>query len=89
MARLQSEGALTTTIDANGVTLEAGRRAIRVNFTDCEAENAGGLIYLWPGDGEPIVLPIRALPEGEAERLVARIKARIALARTSARPVLS
>jgi hypothetical protein len=56
---------------------------MRVNFTDCEeAEDAGGLIYLWPRDGAPIVLPIRALPEGDGERLVARIKARIALTRT-------
>ena len=83
MARMQNEGALTATVDANGVTLKGTGHALRVDFGDCEdAEDAGGLIYLWPRDGTPVVLPIRALPEGDAERLVAQIKARMALTRS-------
>ncbi len=55
----------------------AGRRR-RLYYAECEeAEDAGGLIYLWPRQGAPIVLPTRALAEGEAARLVARIKAQI------------
>ena len=82
MAQLRKEGALMATIDANGVTLKGIGHALRVEFADCEdTEDVGGLVYLWPRDGTPIVLPIRALPEGDAERLLARIKARVALTR--------
>ncbi len=83
MAQLQSKGALTATVDANGVTLKGTGHGLRVDFADCDdAEDVGGLVYLWPRDGTPIVLPIRALPDGDAEPLVARIKARVALTRT-------
>lgn len=78
IARLQSDGALTTTVDDNGVTLMGAARRRRLDYADCEeAEDAGGLIYLWPREGAPIVLPTRALAEGEAARLIARIKAQI------------
>jgi hypothetical protein len=79
IALLHAGGALTTTIDDDGVTLVGGGRKRRIEYADCEdAEDAGGLIYLWPREGPPIVLPTRALAEGEAVRLLARIKGRIA-----------
>ncbi len=83
IASLEAEGALTATIDDDGVTLAGGGRPRRLDYADCEeAEDAGGLIYLWPRDGAPIVLPARALADGEAAGLLARIKGRIS-ARTS------
>jgi hypothetical protein len=78
IGRLQSDGALTTTIDDDGVTQGGARGQVRLDYVDCEdAEDAGGLIYLWPREGSPIVLPTRALGPGEAARLLARIKGRI------------
>ena len=75
---LQGDGALTTTIDDDGVTQAGAGRNVRLDYADCEdAEDAGGLIYLWPREGSPIVLPTRALRPGEAARLLARIKGRI------------
>jgi hypothetical protein len=82
IARLLAEGASTTTIDANGVTVKGEERALRLDFADCdEVEDAGGLIYLWPRQGAPVVLPTRALAADEPARLVARLKARIESAR--------
>ena len=78
IGRLQGDGALTTTIDDDGVTQAGAGRNVRLDYADCEdAEDAGGLIYLWPRQGSPIVLPTRALRPGEAARLLARIKGRI------------
>jgi hypothetical protein len=78
IGRLQGNGALTTTIDDEGVTQVGAARHVRLDYDDCEeAEDAGGLIYLWPREGSPIVLPTRALGPGEPARLLARIKGRI------------
>ena len=78
MAKLGAEGALTATLDHYGVTLAGGGGVRRLEYTDCdEAEDAGGFLYLWPRDGAPVVLPTRALADGEAPRLLARIKGRI------------
>lgn len=76
VARLEAEQAMTAIIDERGVTLEGGGRSRRLDYVDCEeAEDAGGLIYLWPRYGAPIVLPTRALGDGEGARLlVAQIK---------------
>jgi hypothetical protein len=79
IARLQGDGDMTTTIDDNGVTLTARKRTLRLAYADCEeAEDAGGLIYLWPRQGAPIILPTRALAEGEPARLLQRIRERLA-----------
>jgi hypothetical protein len=78
IAGLQSDEALTTTLDEIGVTQAGPGRRRRLDYSDCDdAEDAGGLIYLWPREGPPIVLPTRALAEGEAARLVAEIRAQI------------
>ncbi len=69
---------LTTTIDAEAVMQTSATGARRLAFVDCqEAEEAGGLVYMWGRDGAPIVLPSRIIPEGEAVRLVARVRSRI------------
>jgi hypothetical protein len=82
IAGLQSDEALTTTLDEGGVTQTGARRRRRLDYADCEdAEDAGGLIYLWPREGAPIVLPTRALAEGEAARLIGEIRAQIRRAR--------
>jgi hypothetical protein len=78
IALFQAGGALTTTIDDDGVTVAGDGRRRRIDYADCEdAEDAGGLIYLWPREGAPIVLPTRALADGEAARFLARIKGRL------------
>ena len=78
IGRLEGEEALTTTVDDEGVTQAGAGRHIRLDYVDCEdAEDAGGLIYLWPREGSPIVVPTRALGPEEAARLLTRIKARI------------
>ncbi len=78
IGRLEGDGALTTTIDDDGVTQAGAGRHVRLDYVDCEdAEDAGGLIYLWPREGSPIVLPTRALRPGEAARLLARIRGRM------------
>lgn len=78
MESLAAGGALTARVDEAGVTLEGGGRARRLQYVNCEeAEDAGGLIYLWPRDAPPIVLPARVFNEGETGRFVALIKERI------------
>ncbi|MGH6797470.1 MAG: hypothetical protein ACREDI_03705, partial [Roseiarcus sp.] len=77
--RLQSAGALTATFDNETLSLDVDGRTRRLRYADCEAaEDAGGLIYVWPRDGAPIVLPTRALADAEeAARLLARLSGRI------------
>jgi len=79
VARLQSAGAVTATFDNDVLSLNVDGRMQRLCYADCEeAEDAGGLIYVWPREGAPIVVPTRALAEGEeAARLVSRLSSRI------------
>ena len=66
--------------DKCGVRVQGGA-ASRLAYTDLEeAEDAGGLVYLWPRTGAPIVLPARAMPEDEAVRLVVETRRRILVA---------
>ncbi len=74
--------AVTTRIGPDGVT-QSGAGAERcLAFADCEeAEEAGGLVYIWPRAGAPVVLPSRALAEGQATGLAKWIRERIRRAR--------
>jgi hypothetical protein len=87
---LAAGGALAARIDESGVALEGGGRSLRFDYADCEdAEDAGGLVYVWRREGAPLVLPARALGEGETGRLVAHVRSgiigrRIAQGRTTA-----
>jgi len=83
IARLQSAGALTATFDDDALSLEVDGRTTRLRYDECEAaEDAGGLIYVWPRHGAPIVVPTRALADAdEKARLVSRLSSRIGDAR--------
>ncbi len=75
--RLMS-GPVTTTIEADGVTQANACEVWRLLFLDCvEAEESGGLIYLWRRDAAPVVLPSRLLPEGQAARLLTWFRGRV------------
>jgi hypothetical protein len=79
IARLQSAGAVTAVFENDALSLNVDGRIERLFYAECEeAEDAGGLIYLWPSAGPPVVIPIRTLPgAGEAGRLVAKVRARM------------
>ena len=78
VAALAADGAVSARIGEAGVTLEGGGRSRRLDYADCEdVEDAGGLIYFWPRDGAPIVLPARIFGDDEAGRLVAQARGRI------------
>jgi hypothetical protein len=71
-------GRVTTTIEADGVTQTNAREVWRLLFLDCiEAEESGGLIYLWGRNAAPVVLPSRLLADGQAARLLNWFKGRI------------
>ncbi len=90
IASLEADKAMTAKIDDMGVTLETGERSRRLDYIDCEeAEDAGGLVYLWPRDGVPVVLPAHVLGEGEARRLVALIRQRISGGSVIAHPCVN
>ena len=76
--RLIAGGAVTTTIESDGVTQTGAGATRRLAFVDCEeAEESSGLVYLWGRDGAPIVLPSRVLAEGEGARLAEWVRRRI------------
>jgi hypothetical protein len=83
IARLRSAGALTATFDKESLLLDVDGRTERLCYADCEeAEDAGGLIYVWLRDGVPIVVPTRALADGdELARLMSRLSGRISTIR--------
>ncbi len=79
IARLRSAGALTATFGNDELSLDVDGRVEQLRYADCEeAEDAGGLIYVWRPDGAPIVVPTRALADGEeAARVMSRLSDRI------------
>jgi hypothetical protein len=83
IARLQSAGAVMATFGDQSLSFEVDGRAMRLRYADCEqAEDAGGLIYVWPREGDPIVVPTRALADAnEATRLISRLSDQIKMSR--------
>jgi hypothetical protein len=79
IARLQSARALTAKFENETLSLDVDGRTTRLRYADCEeAEDAGGLIYIWPRHGVPVVVPTRAVTNaGEAAALVSRLSGRI------------
>ena len=79
ITRLGSACALTASFEGDSMSLDVDGRKLHLRYADCEeAEDAGGLIYVWPRDGAPIVVPTRALADAEeAARLVSRLSVRI------------
>ena len=76
---LRSAGALKVTFGDEALSFEMDGRTLNLSYADCEqAEDAGGLIYIWPRNGVPIVVPTRAMADAEeAARLLSRLSARI------------
>ena len=79
IAALRAAGPLTVRADAGRLEFEAAIPPRRWDFARCvEAEDAGGMIYLWPREGVPACIPTRILAGDEARRLLAFLRARIA-----------
>jgi hypothetical protein len=83
---LRSAGALKATFGDEAVSFDMDGRTLNLRYADCEqAEDAGGLIYVWPWNGAPIVVPTRALADAEeAARLLSRLSTRIGNERLAA-----
>lgn len=84
---LRSAGALKATFGDEALSFDMDGRTLNLRYADCEqAEDAGGLIYIWPRNGAPIVVPTRAMADAEeAARLLSRLSARIGNGRQTAR----
>ena len=84
----RAAGPLTLTVESDGLRLDGGPETTRWRFADClEAEDAGGLVYLWPSRGAPAIAPTRVFcDQTEAARfahfLQSRLPRRIAGAST-------
>jgi hypothetical protein len=79
---LRAAGPVVLAVDEEGLTLSGATTSARWKFSDgLEAEDAGGLVYLWPRAGAPAVLPSRAFPSPQAaSEFVALAKACISRA---------
>jgi hypothetical protein len=79
IGRLRSASAITAAFGDEALSFDIDGRKLNLRYADCEqAEDAGGLIYVWPRNGPPVVVPTRALTdEEEAARLLSRLSARI------------
>src|SRR5580704_16662636 len=76
---LISRRAGKATFGDEALSFEMDGRTLNLTYADCEqAEDAGGLIYIWPRNGVPIVMPTRAIADAdEAARLLSRLSTRI------------
>ena len=79
IGRLQSAAVLKATFGDEALSFDMDGRILNLPYADCEqAEDAGGLIYVWPRNGAPIVAPTRALADAEeTARLLSHLSARI------------
>jgi hypothetical protein len=79
IGRLQSASAVTATFGDETLSFDVDGRILNLRYADCEqAEDAVGLIYIWPRNGVPIVVPTRAVADPEeAALLLSRLSARI------------
>ena len=61
---------LKATFGDEALSFDMDGRTLNLPYADCEqAEDAGGLIYIWPRKGVPIVVPTRALADAEERRV--------------------
>jgi hypothetical protein len=86
IGRLRSAAALKATFGDEALSFDMDGRTTNLLYADCEqAEDAGGLIYVWPQSGAPIVAPTRVLADAEeAARLLSHLSARIGKERRAA-----
>ena len=77
---------LVLSVGETGLRLEGAVAPMIFEFADClEAEDAGGLVYLWPRQGAPAIAPTRVFRDAEeAAQIVRYLNAR--LSRGLARP---
>lgn len=67
MTALQQAGAIEVRLESTGLHIETAAGARRLPFSDCvEAEDAGGIFYLWPRAGAPAFVPARAFADEQA-----------------------
>jgi hypothetical protein len=86
IGRLQSAATLKATFGDEALSFVMDGHTLNLRYADCEqAEDAGGLIYIWPRNGVPIVVPTRAMADAEeAARLLSRLSTRIGNGRQTA-----
>jgi len=70
---------LVLSVGETGLRLEGAGASMTWKFADClEAEDAGGLVYLWPRQGAPAFAPTRAFRDAaEAAQFVRHLNARL------------
>jgi hypothetical protein len=70
---------LVLSVGETGLRLEGAGAPMTWKFADClEAEDAGGLVYLWPRQGAPAFAPTRAFRDAaEATQFVRHLNARL------------
>lgn len=87
MIALQKAGRAMVRLDDSGLHVETAAGSRHLAFADCdEAEDAGGMIYLWPREGEAAFIPARAFPSEQAAREFLAL-ARAGVARAAKRQV--
>ena len=75
---LRGAGRLVLSVDETGLGLNGASAPARWNFADClDAEDAGGLIDLWPRSGSPAVVPTRVFAGAEAAAFVEFLRGRL------------
>jgi len=76
---LRAAGALTLTVEADGLRLDGLAASMRWPFADClDAEDAGGLVYLWPRQGAPAIAPARVFrDQQEASRFAQFLRSQL------------
>jgi hypothetical protein len=86
IGRLRSAAALKATFGDEATSFDVDGRTLNLRYADCEqAEDAGGLIYVWPRNGAPIVAPTRVMTDAEeTARLLSHLSARIGNGRRTA-----
>jgi hypothetical protein len=76
---LRVAGPLTLVVEADGLRLDGLPTPMRWPFADClEAEDAGGVVYLWPRQGAPAIAPARVFgDQAEALRFLQFLRSRL------------
>ncbi|WP_158816198.1 hypothetical protein [Methylocapsa sp. S129] len=67
MTALQEAGQVVVRLDDSGLRMESAGGSRQFAFADCdEAEEAGGIIYLWRRQGAPAFIPAHAFAGDQA-----------------------
>lgn len=66
--RLRAAGTIELCMDADGLSIEGANLSRRWRFSDgLEIEDAGGMAYLWPPEGDPAFWPTRAYANAQTD----------------------